>query len=55
MSGVIERLEKQHSDRASLGRGVLVVMHRWAGLFLAVFLFISGLTGAIIWELITWY
>jgi uncharacterized iron-regulated membrane protein len=51
MSGVIERLEKQHSDRASLGRGVLVVMHRWAGLFLAVFLFISGLTGAIIsWD-----
>jgi uncharacterized iron-regulated membrane protein len=51
MSGVIERLEKQHSDKVSLGRGVLVVMHRWAGLFLAVFLFISGLTGAIIsWD-----
>lgn len=51
MSGVIERLEKQHSDKVSLGRGVLVVMHRWAGLFLAVFLFISGITGAIIsWD-----
>ncbi|HVW65748.1 MAG TPA: PepSY-associated TM helix domain-containing protein [Nitrosospira sp.] len=51
MSGVIERLEKQHADKVSLGRGVLVVMHRWAGLFLAVFLFISGLTGAVIsWD-----
>jgi uncharacterized iron-regulated membrane protein len=51
MSGVIERLEKQHADKVSLGRGVLVVMHRWAGLFLAVFLFISGLTGAFIsWD-----
>jgi uncharacterized iron-regulated membrane protein len=51
MSGVIERLEKQHTDKVSLGRGILVVMHRWAGLFLAVFLFISGFTGAIIsWD-----
>lgn len=51
MSGVIERLEKQHVDKVALGRGVLVVMHRWAGLFLAVFLFISGLTGAVIsWD-----
>ena len=51
MSGVIERFEKQHADKASLGRNALVVMHRWTGLFLAVFLFISGLTGAIIsWD-----
>jgi uncharacterized iron-regulated membrane protein len=51
MSNVIERFEKQPADKVSLGRGVLVVMHRWAGLFLAVFLFISGFTGAIIsWD-----
>lgn len=51
MSGVIERLEKQHADKVLPGRGVLVMMHRWAGLFLAVFLFISGLTGAVIsWD-----
>lgn len=32
-------------------RASLVVMHRWAGLFMAVFLFISGLTGAVIsWD-----
>lgn len=32
-------------------RALLVICHRWAGLFAAVFLFISGLTGAIIsWD-----
>jgi uncharacterized iron-regulated membrane protein len=32
-------------------RGTLVRLHRWFGLFVAVFLFISGLTGAIIsWD-----
>ena len=32
-------------------RGVLVIIHRWAGLFIAVFLFIAGLTGAVIsWD-----
>lgn len=32
-------------------RGALVVIHRWFGLFTAVFLFVSGLTGAVIsWD-----
>lgn len=32
-------------------RSVFVILHRWLGLFIAVFLFISGLTGAIIsWD-----
>lgn len=32
-------------------RGALVVLHRWCGLFMAVFLFIAGLTGAVIaWD-----
>ena len=32
-------------------RQPLVLLHRWAGLFMAVFLFISGLTGAVIsWD-----
>jgi uncharacterized iron-regulated membrane protein len=32
-------------------RGVLVLLHRWFGLFTAVFLFIAGLTGAVIsWD-----
>lgn len=32
-------------------RPVLALLHRWAGLFLAVFLFISGVTGAVIsWD-----
>ncbi|WP_256981388.1 PepSY-associated TM helix domain-containing protein [Bordetella genomosp. 4] len=29
-------------------RGALVVLHRWCGLFIAVFLFVAGLTGAVI-------
>ena len=34
-----------------IGRSFIVVAHRWAGLFLAAFLFISGLTGAVIsWD-----
>lgn len=32
-------------------RGFLVIVHRWAGLFIAVFLFIAGLTGTVIsWD-----
>lgn len=32
-------------------RGLLVIIHRWAGLFIAVFLFVAGLTGAVIsWD-----
>lgn len=51
MSNVIEQFEKQRAAKLSIGRNFLVLMHRWAGLFLAVFLFISGLTGAIIsWD-----
>jgi uncharacterized iron-regulated membrane protein len=50
MSDVIE-FKKQRADKLRIGRNFLVLMHRWAGLFLAVFLFISGLTGAIIsWD-----
>lgn len=30
-------------------RGALVVLDRWCGLFIAAFLFIAGLTGAVIW------
>lgn len=50
MSNVIE-LQKTRTGRLWVGRTFLVLMHRWVGLFLAVFLFISGLTGAIIsWD-----
>ncbi|MFT3732145.1 MAG: PepSY-associated TM helix domain-containing protein [Hyphomicrobium sp.] len=32
-------------------RGLLVIVHRWAGLFIAVFLFIAGVTGSVIsWD-----
>lgn len=32
-------------------RSTLVVLHRWAGLFIALFLFVAGLTGAVIsWD-----
>jgi len=32
-------------------RNIFVLIHRWAGLFIAVFLFIAGLTGAVIsWD-----
>ena len=32
-------------------RAFLVLLHRWFGLFIAVFLIIAGLTGALIsWE-----
>ncbi|MBS0239215.1 MAG: PepSY domain-containing protein [Proteobacteria bacterium] len=32
-------------------RGLLVIIHRWAGLFIAVFLLVAGLTGAVIsWD-----
>src|SRR5687768_1276876 len=46
----VEQQEKQ-SGKSRTSRQVLTLLHRWAGLFLAVFLFISGLTGAIIsWD-----
>ncbi|UJP04793.1 MAG: PepSY domain-containing protein [Nitrosomonas sp.] len=39
------------NGKTQTGRKILTLMHRWAGLFLAVFLFIAGLTGAIIsWD-----
>lgn len=39
------------NSKSRSNRLILTVLHRWAGLFLAVFLFISGLTGAIIsWD-----
>jgi uncharacterized iron-regulated membrane protein len=32
-------------------RGIFVIAHRWVGLFIAVFLFVAGLTGAVIsWD-----
>jgi uncharacterized iron-regulated membrane protein len=44
-------LEQQPVSRQRIGRSFFVLMHRWVGLFLAVFLFISGFTGAIIsWD-----
>ncbi|ALQ52659.1 peptidase [Nitrosomonas ureae] len=46
----MEQQEKQ-SGKSRVNRQILTLLHRWAGLFLAVFLFISGLTGAIIsWD-----
>ena len=37
--------------KSRTNRQILTLIHRWAGLFLAVFLFISGMTGAIIsWD-----
>ena len=51
ISGATGQLERQRSNKQRIGRSLLVLMHRWAGLFLAVFLFISGFTGAIIsWD-----
>lgn len=51
MSGVIEQFEKERAAKLSVGRIFFVLAHRWVGLFLAVFLFISGLTGAVIsWD-----
>ncbi len=39
------------SSKSRTSRQIFTVLHRWSGLFLAVFLFISGLTGAIIsWD-----
>ena len=43
--------QEKPSIKSRTGRQILTLLHRWAGLFLAVFLFISGLTGAIIsWD-----
>lgn len=45
-----EQLEKL-SNKSRTSRQILTRVHRWAGLFLAVFLFVSGLTGAVIsWD-----
>ncbi|WP_235001421.1 PepSY-associated TM helix domain-containing protein [Nitrosovibrio sp. Nv4] len=42
---------RQAAGKRSIGRNIFVLMHRWTGLFLAAFLFISGFTGAIIsWD-----
>ncbi|PSJ18784.1 PepSY-associated TM helix domain-containing protein [Nitrosomonas supralitoralis] len=41
----------KQSGKSRVNRQILTLLHRWTGLFLAVFLFISGLTGAIIsWD-----
>ena len=46
----IQQQDKQ-SGKSRVSRQILTLLHRWIGLFLAVFLFISGLTGAIIsWD-----
>jgi uncharacterized iron-regulated membrane protein len=51
MSGAVAVAEKERTNRQRIARNFLVVMHRWVGLFLAVFLFISGVTGAVIsWD-----
>lgn len=51
ISNATGSLEQRSASKQRIGRSVLVLMHRWVGLFLAVFLFISGLTGAIIsWD-----
>lgn len=42
---------QEQSNKSRTNRQVLALLHRWAGLLLATFLFISGLTGAIIsWD-----
>ena len=42
---------RQSAGKLSIGRNIFVLVHRWTGLFLALFLFISGFTGAIIsWD-----
>lgn len=49
LAGIAQQERQSSKSRAS--RQILTLLHRWAGLFLAVFLFISGLTGAIIsWD-----
>src|SRR5687768_18529354 len=51
VSGVTGTTETQGTNNRSIGRSALVLAHRWAGLFLAAFLFVSGLTGAIMsWD-----
>jgi uncharacterized iron-regulated membrane protein len=51
ISDAIGTSERQRAGKQWVERNFLVLMHRWAGLFLAVFLFISGLTGAVIsWD-----
>ncbi len=45
------RQQGRQFGKSRVNRQILTTLHRWAGLFLAVFLFISGLTGAIIsWD-----
>ncbi|MBA4143024.1 MAG: PepSY domain-containing protein [Nitrosospira sp.] len=51
MAGTIGPSGTQAVGKRWADRTFFVLMHRWAGLFLALFLFISGLTGAIIsWD-----
>ncbi|MER2513269.1 MAG: PepSY-associated TM helix domain-containing protein [Nitrosomonas ureae] len=43
--------QDKQSGKSRISRQILTLLHRWAGLFLALFLFVSGLTGAIIsWD-----
>jgi len=43
--------QKKQFITSKTSRQLLTILHRWAGLLLATFLFISGLTGAIIsWD-----
>lgn len=52
-SGLPQEAEsyRTSSSKIRASRQLLTLLHRWAGLFLAVFLFISGVTGAIIsWD-----
>ena len=49
--GVTGAQDSRRAEKLSIGRNFLVLAHRWAGLLLAAFLFVSGLTGAVIsWD-----
>ncbi|HJT50681.1 MAG TPA: PepSY-associated TM helix domain-containing protein [Nitrosospira sp.] len=51
VSGITGVTDSRQASQRLLGRNILVLGHRWVGLFLAAFLFVSGLTGAIIsWD-----
>src|SRR5687768_9394645 len=49
--GVAGTQDTRRAEKFSIGRNFLVLAHRWGGLLLAAFLFVSGLTGAVIsWD-----
>src|SRR5687768_18123496 len=49
--GLTGAQDTRRTEKISIGRNFLVLAHRWAGLLLAAFLFVSGLTGAVIsWD-----